>query len=59
MELRSYLCKLLRFWDGLVDFGSEVLLCFEDGAVRHSGGLVTACERCGLMRWRGYGGGGV
>lgn len=52
IELRSYLCKLLRFWEGLVDFGSEVLLCFEDGAVRHSGRLVTACEKSGLMRWR-------
>ena len=39
-----YLCKLLRFRNGFVGFWSEVLVGFEDRAVRHAGG---DCVRLG------------
>ena len=44
---RSYLCELLCFGEGLVDFGREVLVGLDDRAVRHGGGLL-------LRSWRGW-----
>jgi hypothetical protein len=31
----AYFCKLVCFWKDFIDFGSEVLLCFENATVRH------------------------
>ena len=35
-----YLCELLCLRERFIDFGSEVLVGFEDCAVRHGGGIM-------------------